>query len=128
MDNQIYNKLKRKGWSGNESVREQFEEFSNNEVDEELYGKQNNKRQGKRKKIVDKPYKIFCRYVNKTSYWYRKEKGWHQYYVGPFSSKNNRDHELEKLNRGWGHNYYEFCPVDNEEEEKRLLEENNDNQ
>ena len=117
-----YKKLS-SGWdyiSNYKTNRKKLKRHTENVINQEIYGEETDKRFGKRKKKnISKPYKIFVRYKeNRSGYWFYS-KVWRL--EKEFEHKNDRDHELSKMKRGYMEGWYDFMAVDSDEEAEELL-------
>ena len=87
-------------------TRKRIKKCTQNSIDEELSGFKPNKRYGKRKKKVEKPFKIWYRYIGIYRSFFTPDKNWNLY--REYEKEHDRNHELKKLKRGRMRNNYEL--------------------
>ena len=100
--------------------RSRIKRHTENVINEEIYGETSDRRIGKKKKKnIEKPYKILVKYKENYNGFWKRSKNWRL--ENEFSNKNDRDHELAKMKRSWYNNIYDFTKADNDEECEKLL-------
>ncbi len=111
------------GWDKPDSFKEtrnKLKKHTEDVINSEIYGETSDKRLGKRKKKnIEKPYKILVKYKDDYCSFWTRSKDWKIY--NEFSKKNDRDHELAKMKRGYMNGWYDFKTADSDEEYERLL-------
>ena len=96
------------GWGYDENpkiTRKKIKNHTRNSIDSELVGHRRNKRFGKRKKKVDKPFKIWVKYVGQST-WFHKSGEWR--IDSEFAKEYDRDHEFAKRQREHWSKFYEY--------------------